>query len=248
MISRLKTIISKLQGYFWTFGILWLLGLMGLMNWGYEESFLILNAQHHPILDWIAPHFTHIGDGVLVGGLFALLVVRNNKALVICLSITLLTILLFTTFSKEIIFSDWDRPVIVFHNGPPIHYITLEGERWKSFPSGHSTVSAAIFLIITFSHKSNNRFIWGLFWGLVASFACYTRLYIGVHFLGDIITGSALGVLISISVLMVFYDRLYVYFATLNSDKDKKWFYGLFAIFSILWLVNTARLSLMYLP
>ena len=246
--SRLKRIFEKIQGYLWAFGLCWLTGLVFLTRWGYEESFLILNALHHPWADLLFPHLTHLGDGLLVSGIFGLLIVRRDKALVICLSLTLLLILILVSLGKGLLFEDWARPVITFQNGPEIHYITLAGERWNSFPSGHSAVAAAVFMYISFYDKGDRKFLYGILWGIVAVVACYSRLYIGVHFLGDILVGSIIGLVSGVIVIRTTYDSLYVYFATMKLAESRRWYYGLSWVIALIWVMNFWKLIQLYLP
>ena len=245
---RLKRIFEKIQGYLWAFGLCWLAGLAFFVTQGYEESFLILNSINHPWADLVFPHLTHLGDGLLISGLFALLIVRRDKALVICLFLSLILILILIYTGKEFLFNDWGRPIIAFQDGPPIHYITLAGERWKSFPSGHSAAATTIFLYISFYDKSHKKFLKGIFWGLIAVLACYSRLYIGVHFLGDILVGSLIGVASALIVIRLLYDRLYIYFATMKLAEVRVWYYGLSWVIAIIWMMNAWKLIQLYLP
>ncbi|MEZ4827111.1 MAG: phosphatase PAP2 family protein [Bacteroidia bacterium] len=171
-----------------------------LMVWGYEKSFLLLNSQHHPFADKIMPHLTHLGHGVLVGGLLLVIGRRSEIPVLAALIITLLSISLVIGMSKSLIFPDWFRPVKVF-GAAQIHFISLIGEKNQSFPSGHSAVAAASFF---FTDLAISRKRWWISTGLVimSVLACYTRVYIGVHFPADILAGSFAGIAISVLVYL----------------------------------------------
>jgi len=67
-----------------------------------------------------------------------------------------------------------------------------------SFFSGHAAVSVAVTLFVVFTLKQNYRwtpvfYIWPLIF-------CWSRIYVGVHYPGDIITGIVIGGLLGYGV------------------------------------------------
>ncbi len=60
-----------------------------------------------------------------------------------------------------------------------------------SFVSGHSANSFAIATFFFLLLKSRLKFIWTLF--IFAVIVAYSRVYLGVHFLGDILAGGIIG-------------------------------------------------------
>lgn len=67
------------------------------------------------------------------------------------------------------------------------------------FVSSHAANTFAVAALLTAALRKNYRNIgWWLYaWALVSS---YSRIYIGVHYPGDIIAGAALGVLIGLII------------------------------------------------
>ncbi len=68
-----------------------------------------------------------------------------------------------------------------------------------SFPSGHSTISAFLFLFLIYAFKEdikNNSLKLLFIWICVLSFIFigFTRIYINVHWLSDVLFGFALGI------------------------------------------------------
>ena len=61
-----------------------------------------------------------------------------------------------------------------------------------SFPSGHATIS---FAAATFLFWLNRKL--GIFAYLLAGLVAYSRVYLGVHYLGDITVGALLGCLLA---------------------------------------------------
>ncbi|MEL6672455.1 MAG: phosphatase PAP2 family protein [Bacteroidota bacterium] len=187
-----------IRWYLIGWGICWTLGLTLWIALGYHDSFLVLNRQHVPWLDVLMPHLTHLGDGYLIGGLLAIWAVRKDKALLVCLLLTmLLLVLLINNVGKSWLFDGWWRPPLIFgQKGIDIHYITLAGERFKSFPSGHSASAGAIGFWYVWTLRKKPLWV-ALGISFLALLAAYSRVYIGVHFLGDIVVGSMVGVAVA---------------------------------------------------
>ena len=84
------------------------------------------------------------------------------------------------------------------------------------FISGHSTNSfgLAIFFSLLFKNKYVTAFM--IFWAVLNS---YTRVYLGVHFISDIIGGLILGTLIGFFVYEVY---VWVSFKWFNDTGSKK--------------------------
>ncbi len=99
----------------------------------------------------------------------------------------------------------------------------LEGS--KSFPSGHSTIAMAFFGFITYylihhlktrSKRSLIIFLGALIIGLVG----FSRLYLGVHYLSDVLGGFLLGALWLVAGI-TFRER-HFYISSINKEKTPK--------------------------
>ena len=86
---------------------------------------------------------------------------------------------------------DRPRPFITEPQPKPLFI----GVRGDSFPSAHAATSfaAAVLLTSLFPRR------WPLFFGLAVAIA-FSRVYVGVHYPGDVLAGAALGVLVAIAL------------------------------------------------
>ena len=78
-----------------------------------------------------------------------------------------------------------------------------------SFPSGHATIATIFCFLIIFAYKSHikNMFlkvIFILFFALSALASSFSRIYLSVHYLSDVVMGIILGLFISSVSVFVF--------------------------------------------
>jgi len=207
----------------------WGIGLVLLISYGYEGSFLMLNRMHHPLLDAIMPHLTHLADGIVLSSLFVLIVVRKEPALALSMLLGLLVVMFMVGLAKQQMFPTWDRPPLVFEGREHIHQLNMRPLRYRSFPSGHSAAAALMMLMYAF-YDANKRTGW--LWALATVVLAYTRLYIGVHFLGDILAGSFLGIVFGLAILYWFYPWMHARTQAMRPAYRKAlvWTLGLLAL------------------
>lgn len=173
-------------------GVLILFGLT--LQFGYEESFLILNKSWGKLWDAIMPHLTHLADGAMVGGVFGLIYARRSPGLVLGLLFSLVLVALSVALLKHGVFAEWHRPPGIFDQSE-VNLLSLGKENRFSFPSGHSAAAACLgWYLSTVWRKS----FWGIMVGMTTVFLGFTRVYIGVHFPGDVAAGLVVGLLLAI--------------------------------------------------
>ncbi len=93
------------------------------------------------------------------------------------------------TFLLKLLFAR-ERPYELLGFNP---LIEREG---GSFPSGHAT---AVFSTLGVLDKEFPRFKW--FWLFFALLVAYSRMYLGVHYLSDVVVGGVIG--LSVGLLVV---------------------------------------------
>lgn len=160
-----------------------------------KELHLSINATTGGSADQFFALYTHIGDGVVVPVIILLAsgIKRNNFIQNALLGLVTFALSgLIGQFFKRIVFSDHMRPSHVLEG--KLHLI--EGVKMHSaysFPSGHSTVSFALFIFIAFLFRKY-RSVQALC-AILAILAAYSRVHISQHFVEDIIAGASLGIL-----------------------------------------------------
>ncbi|MBW2999862.1 phosphatase PAP2 family protein [Candidatus Woesearchaeota archaeon] len=81
----------------------------------------------------------------------------------------------------------------------------LVGARFPSFPSLHA---ASAFTAVAILDKEFPRLKWA--WIIIAVLVCFSRMYVGVHYLSDLIAGGLLGYLLGLLII--------------KSEEKYKWF------------------------
>jgi membrane-associated phospholipid phosphatase len=112
------------------------------------------------------------------------------------LAAALLTLLL-VFVTKQLLFNGLPRPVTYFENTETLHLVEgVKMHSMNSFPSGHTMTAFAIFMILVLITK--NKFL-KIVWVVIAILAGYSRVYLSQHFLGDVLAGAIMGILIAVS-------------------------------------------------
>ncbi len=160
---------------------------------GYEGSFILLHLDGGPWLDALMPHLTHLADGALVAGCLGLLLAHRNPWLVVGMIVSLMLVALVVPMIKHGFFPDWHRPAARLGDGL-VRELSLGKERLHSFPSGHSTSAACLGWFIA---GFGGRKWWGAACAVMTLLLAFTRVYLGVHFPGDLAAGMVLGLLLA---------------------------------------------------
>jgi membrane-associated phospholipid phosphatase len=130
----------------------------------------------------------------------------------------LLSALLMALF-KQLLFTGFDRPIRAL--GPQaVHYVAGHEPLHKSFPSGH-TLTAFVCTAVAASGFAN-RWIQAGF-ALLAVLLGYTRIYLGVHFVADVLVAAGLGTLLAYGGLRYVEPRAMQWLARwLNADTARR--------------------------
>ena len=124
-----------------------------------------------------------------------ILIWKKQKSTLISLTISLMGIGLSVLLGKQ-----------YFHRIRPERY-SYYIEHSYSFPSGHAIVSVAFYGLISYifiRNSKNNKVRWTIFAMIFILLLGFSRLYLCVHFLSDVLAGYSLGfiwLLLSISII-----------------------------------------------
>jgi undecaprenyl-diphosphatase len=161
-----------------------------------KQLFLTFNGMHTPWLDPVIELFSKTSASIPLYAflLYHVYAVYKQRTLGILISLALL-ILMTDQFTSGLM-----KPF--FERLRPSHEPTLQGMVHLvngyaggnyGFASSHAanTFGIAMFLYCLFRHEKS----WVGWLFLWAAFVSYTRIYLGVHYPGDIIVGALIGVL-----------------------------------------------------
>jgi undecaprenyl-diphosphatase len=89
----------------------------------------------------------------------------------------------------------WDRPRPFIAHPRSVHLL-VHGGADASFPSDHAAVALAVACVLLVFHRRL-----GIVALVLAALMCYARVYVGVHYPGDVLGGAAVGAVAAALVL-----------------------------------------------
>jgi membrane-associated phospholipid phosphatase len=206
-MNKLRSIIADNRNFLLCYGFFFLGGLIFLLTEGKAATFRYLNPYHYTLLDGFFIRFTWLGDGLFAVAVILLLLILRRwgqacQILAAFLLSALLAQILKNAFSMP-------RPREFFPPGEYLYFIpgiTLNGH--ASFPSGHSTSIFSLATMLAIFEK-NKR--WNALYVLIGVAVGYSRIYLGQHFLPDVLTGSFLGVMTAIGIRWLYVEKFSKY-------------------------------------
>ena len=176
-----------------------------LLDWD-EQLLIYLNSFGSPTYDEFWIFVTQIKNWIPLYALFFFLFLKTfpiKKALkgifftLLALGVSLGLTELIKVWIARI------RPNNVLELGDTLRILQTPDD--YSFFSGHAAVSIAITLFVVLALRHRYKWISLLFiWPLIF---CWSRIYVGVHYPGDIITGILVGSILGYSIYAM-YKRL----------------------------------------
>lgn len=172
---------------------------VGFEGWVYNKAVRYMS----PVFTDVIKVITHIGDGPTVMAFCLLLIINPKTRKTIALPVSsaviisaLLNIVLKELFARE-------RPDI----------LRLINETSYSFPSGHAMINASLYtmlilMIFRFIKSRPHRLALSALCIALTMAIGFSRVYLGVHYAGDILGGWAIGFALSVAVYAVFKSRL----------------------------------------
>ena len=168
-----------------------------------DQYFLeVIGQLENPVLDFLMPLLTSLGNGGVLWILIsiALLCFKTTRKCGCAMAIALTLVLIFGNIILKPLIAR-SRPFMIDETinlliTPPTDF---------SFPSGHTYSAVACAYVIYHYYKK-----WGIAAWCLAIVIAFSRMYLMVHYLTDIIGGIALGVLcgyIAVKTTKLLYKR-----------------------------------------
>jgi membrane-associated phospholipid phosphatase len=158
------------------------------------EIYFAVNGLNTPLMDFLAPFITGLGNGWTAVAIAAIFLLFNyRKAFIIATSFAV------TSLSAQLIKFIFIAPRPKLYFGRQIahaHFVKgIEILSTYSFPSGHTVT--AFMLAVIFGYWSRNKG-WGPIFLLLAIMVGYSRMYLSEHFFEDVVAGSVLGFVLTV--------------------------------------------------
>lgn len=183
-----------------------IVGYIGKESLGNLDSKLVTTIAtiRTPFLTKIMLFFTYLGGPfpvTLATLLISLLLLKKHKKEAALFLITMIMGVIINASLKTI----FNRP------RPQIYPLIIESS--KSFPSGHAMnnlifYSLLVFLTYHLSKSKKLTFIAGCFSTLIVALISFSRIYLGAHYLSDILAGYVVGFWWITTVLSVAYTMI----------------------------------------
>lgn len=204
-MNKLKSLLVDNRYYFTGFLFCFLIGLVFLLTKGKAATFLYLNPYHRTNLDTFFIYLTWLGDGLFSITVFLILLFLRRYSQACQLMVAFLVSALLAQVLKNLF--SMPRPKEFFAPGQYAYFINgVTHTGFSSFPSGHSTSVFALATLLALFEKNKK---WNAAYLLGAVAVGYSRIYLGQHFLGDVLMGSFLGVFLALMVHWLFVQKFH---------------------------------------
>ena len=182
--------IRKKKFFFICLFFILVTGAIWLFIAGKAATFIALNGYHASWLNIFFINYTYLGDGIFAIIIVALcfFVLKKKQEgwaqLIAYLSSGLVAQIIKNIFSAA-------RPKAFFEPGKYLYFIdNITLSNTSSLPSGHTATAFALATVLALYTENKG---WQLLVLLGAVLVGYSRIYLGQHFLSDVLLGAFIG-------------------------------------------------------
>ena len=199
-MNNVGLLVKKNLVFFLGCAVILLIGVFILITEGKASSFILLNSYHADWLNNFFLSYTFVGNGlfaICLAAIYLFFAKKNREALLIVFAFLLSGIIV--QIVKHLFFSP--RPKLFFGNG--YHSFFIQGIEFyhnNSFPSGHTTTAFAVATVLILLSKDKKFQLPVL---IAAVLVGYSRIYLGQHFLLDVLIGALIGIISGIGCVYV---------------------------------------------
>lgn len=198
----LKSLYKQHHLFFIGYFLLMIIAIFILIYYSKADGFIAMNPFHSGFFNQIFIWTTILGDGIFVIALAIILFFLQRRFL----SLMILSSYLLSGIIAQVLkyFITEARPALYLENTNYPHFIDeVTLHNFHSFPSGHTASAFALAAILSFAVKDEKYSILFL---LIATLVGYSRIYLGQHFMDDVLAGSVIGVLSSI-ICWIYFEK-----------------------------------------
>jgi len=161
---------------------------------------IALNQLHNSFFDTFFRYYTHLASGWCIAFIAVICLFIKYRLTLIAGLIGLFQALTSVIF-KGILFPHAPRPMTFFQDSYPLDLV--EGVTplfFRSFPSGHTMTA---FGLAAFLSCFAGRWLLQIILLGYATLIAISRMYLALHFLGDVVVGAILGIVITATTILI---------------------------------------------
>lgn len=211
----LRSLYKQNRYFFIGYFMLFIIALYVLIFYSKADGFILMNPYHSNLLNYFFIPYTYVGDGFFIIAVAIVLFFLRKKYLSLMIVSSYLVSGIFVQILKS--FISEARPAYFLANTNYPYFIeNVTLHNYHSFPSGHSASAFALAAVLSFSVKNKNYSILFLF---LAALVGYSRIYLGQHFMDDVLPGSFFG-MISAIICWMYFEKIFKKILKMNSAQS----------------------------